>query len=57
MKHCPECNGTGEIEVQIGGDGYDNRCCALADAPVVCPECNGTGKATQIVEEAGRDGA
>jgi len=45
MKRCPECNGTGEIEIQIGGDGYDNRCCAVADVPVECPECNGTGKA------------
>lgn len=44
MKRCPECNGTGEIEIQIGGDGYDNRCCAVADVPVECPECNGTGK-------------
>ena len=41
---CELCRGTGEIETQIGGDGYGNRCCALADVPCVCPDCDGTGR-------------
>ncbi len=44
MKTCGACRGTGEVERQIGGDGYGDRCCALADVPCVCSECNGTGK-------------
>jgi RecJ-like exonuclease len=41
---CERCRGTGEVETQIGGDGYDDRCCALADVPCVCPDCDGTGR-------------
>jgi len=42
---CPDCDGKGEYEAQIGGDGYDDRCCALADVMCVCPTCKGTGRA------------
>ncbi len=41
---CETCDGSGEIEIQIGGDGYGGSCCALADVPSVCPDCDGTGK-------------
>ena len=37
------CGGEGEYETTIGGDGYDDRCCAQADVPVICGECDGTG--------------
>jgi hypothetical protein len=40
---CPDCNGTGSYEASIGGDGYDDRCCALADVECVCQRCRGTG--------------
>jgi hypothetical protein len=40
---CEECDGEGEVEITIGGDGYGDRCAALADVPRVCHECNGTG--------------
>jgi hypothetical protein len=40
---CSACRGTGAVERQIGGDGYDDRCCALADVECVCSECNGVG--------------
>lgn len=41
---CDECDGTGEVERQIGGD--DNgwgAAAALADVPMVCGLCDGTG--------------
>lgn len=38
---CERCHGTGEVDFQIGGDGYGDRCCGLADVPGVCPECEG----------------
>jgi len=41
---CPDCDGKGEYEAQIGGDGYGDRCCALADVMCVCPTCKGTGR-------------
>lgn len=40
---CEACKGKGEYEAQIGGDGYGDRCCALADVPCVCPGCDGVG--------------
>ena len=45
-KSCPECNGAGVYEATIGGDGYDNRCCALADVECICGECGGMGEAS-----------
>lgn len=41
---CATCDGSGEIETQVGGDGYGSSCCAIADVPSVCPICDGTGK-------------
>lgn len=44
VRQCPDCDGTGlGPEIQIGGDGYGGRCCALADVPSQCPRCKGTG--------------
>lgn len=40
MTICERCHGTGEIEREIGGDGYGNRCAGVADVPLVCPECS-----------------
>ena len=40
---CPECGGEGSYETSIGGDGFDGRCCAVADVEVECLECNGVG--------------
>lgn len=49
---CPACNGTGEgPEIQIGGDGYGDRCCALADVPSACSECGGSGEIAEPAEE------
>ena len=52
---CVECAGKGERWGTIGGDGYDDRCCAEADVPFVCSECNGTGleKVTESSHGAG----
>ena len=36
---CERCHGTGEIEIQVGGNGY-----AVSDVPCVCPECEGSGR-------------
>lgn len=37
---CAECNGTGLISRSFGGDGFGDRCAALADADdQPCPEC------------------
>ena len=44
MAKCWMCEGTGEYETTIGGDGYDGRCCATADVICICPNCNGTGE-------------
>lgn len=38
-KTCETCNGTGEIETTIGGDGYGGRCCGEMDVPTSCPDC------------------
>lgn len=35
---CEECNGTGEVERTIGGEG-----CSESDVPVNCYFCDGTG--------------
>ena len=40
---CEVCDGEGEYETTIGGDGFDGRCCAEADVYVVCLDCDGTG--------------
>ena len=40
---CPECKGHGTVESTIGGDGYGDRCCGLADVEVYCSECGGEG--------------
>jgi len=45
---CPDCDGRGWYEKTIGGDGYNDRCCALGDVDVVCGRCRGTG---QVEEE------
>lgn len=43
-KPCEECDGEGEVEIQIGGDDSDyGPAAALADVPRVCHECEGTG--------------
>lgn len=49
---CGECNGTGEVEVQIGGDGYGGKCAGLADVPAACPECGGSGDAPEVERAA-----
>jgi hypothetical protein len=36
---CTECSGTGVVTRQYGGDGYGDRCAALADADQPCDEC------------------
>ena len=41
---CPECDGTGTVEISIGGDGYGGRCAATADVETDCIFCDGTGK-------------
>lgn len=40
---CDACRGTGTVERQMGGDGFNDRCCALADVECVCSECDGVG--------------
>jgi hypothetical protein len=40
---CETCGGSGEIEISIGGDGFDGRCCGTADVPTICGICDGTG--------------
>ena len=44
MDKCLTCNGTGVVNIQYGGDGYGDRCAALADAEGPCPDCDGTGE-------------
>ena len=46
---CPDCNGTGEIEVPIGLHTGDPRRddWAIGD----CPECGGTGQIEQEEDE------
>jgi len=36
---CAECNGTGTRHGTIGGDGYGDRCAALADVEYDCEDC------------------
>jgi hypothetical protein len=36
---CAECNGTGTRHGTIGGDGYGDRCAAIADVEYDCEEC------------------
>lgn len=37
---CGRCNGTGLVTISYGGDGYGDRCAALADADdQPCPDC------------------
>lgn len=37
---CSECGGTGLVTKSYGGDGYGDRCAALADADdQPCPDC------------------
>lgn len=39
-KECSRCDGTGIVSRQYGGDGYGDKCCALADADdQICPDC------------------
>lgn len=38
--NCKRCHGTGLVTIRYGGDGYGDRCAALADADdQPCPEC------------------
>lgn len=42
---CETCNGRRFITISYGGDGYGNRCAALADADdQPCPDCNPNGE-------------
>ncbi len=41
---CERCEGSGEISGTFGGDGYGDRCAALADWDAECPDCEGTGR-------------
>jgi len=41
---CPDCDGTGQYEGQIGGDGYGGKCAGVADVPLVCNTCDGAGE-------------
>lgn len=37
---CERCHGTGLVTISYGGDGYGNRCAAMADADdQPCPDC------------------
>jgi hypothetical protein len=36
---CTGCDGKGVITKQYGGDGYGDRCAALADAEQSCEDC------------------
>lgn len=42
---CSHCDGTGTRAVSYGGDGFGNRCAAIADGETPCDECDGTGRA------------
>lgn len=50
---CSACDGEGYYEKEIGGDGYGDRCCGLADVPVICNMCEGTG--FEVFPEQGGD--
>lgn len=51
---CETCDGSGEIEIQVGGDGFNGRCCAVADVPAPCPECDGSGLYPAHYDETSR---
>lgn len=37
---CGRCHGTGRVTISYGGDGYGDRCAAMADADdQPCPDC------------------
>lgn len=36
---CAECSGTGVRHGTIGGDGYGDRCAAIADVEYDCEDC------------------
>jgi hypothetical protein len=38
--NCERCHGTGLVTLSYGGDGYGDRCSAMADADdQPCPDC------------------
>jgi len=41
---CPDCDGEGQYEGRVGGDGYGDKCAGVADVPVLCNTCDGTGE-------------
>jgi hypothetical protein len=49
---CELCSGTGLVSFSYGGDGYGDRCAALADADdQPCPECDATGRVDALPDD------
>jgi DnaJ-class molecular chaperone len=46
---CAECDGTGIVSRQIGGDGYGDRCAGVADVEAPCPDCEDIRKVLRKV--------
>lgn len=42
-ERCERCDGSGEVSVTIGGDGYGGKCCGEMDCEGPCPDCEGKG--------------
>lgn len=49
MQDCPDCNGTGEVEVLVTGADYGDPFAIYDLDP--CPLCNGTGEIPTYDEE------
>jgi DnaJ-class molecular chaperone len=50
MKECPECLGTGEVEVDIAVVDYMNGGYIRTEIDI-CPECDGSGEVEDWDEE------
>ena len=52
---CPVCKGEGEVEGQIGGDGWGNKCCGVHDVMLACACCEGAKRLSDERYEAACD--